>query len=174
MTLFPSFVLSAEKWTRDFLGGRNVQGSDKYARVVELRVLNMQISVLNAIEAPGGNDPTAEFESLQEFAEFFLQLRVACEQRLCLVRAISNGSSGQRSPSSARFKCGTNMTKRAHSSPIVVPNELNFARRCAQVFVSRGVGASFPPIQCASCASRTRMAIPMSPMPILGCRLLSG
>ena len=38
-------------------------------RVAKLRIINMQITVLNAIKAPGANDPIAESESLREFVE---------------------------------------------------------------------------------------------------------
>ena len=65
--------LGVEKSSRDFLGGWNAQ------------IINMQISVLNAVKDPAAVDPIAESESLREFADFLQSTPVTDKARAALV-----------------------------------------------------------------------------------------
>ena len=86
----PSYTaaLKVEKTTRDFLGGWNAQGSDRYSRIARLRIFNMQKAVLQAIRSAEGMDPAFESEALQEFVEFLNSCHLAEEAKTSLVRAM--------------------------------------------------------------------------------------
>ena len=80
--------LGVEKSSRDFLGGWNAQGSERYVRVAKLREINMQITVLNAIKTPASDDPIAESESVREFVEFLQTAPLPEETKSSLVRTM--------------------------------------------------------------------------------------
>ena len=79
--------LGVQKSMRDFLGGWNAEGSDRYVRVANLRILNMHISVLS-VKTSGSDDPIAETESLREFVEFLQSTPIADKQTSSLARAM--------------------------------------------------------------------------------------
>ena len=86
--LLSTVALGVEETTRDFLGKWNAQGSDRYARVAKLRVLNVQSSVLNVIKAPGAENPITDSDTLREYMELLKSTTLTDEQRSSLVRAM--------------------------------------------------------------------------------------
>ena len=83
-------ALDFSKEERDYLGGWSPQGSDRYARIAGLRILNLQRAVARSIRQGPQGDSLGERETLKKFEDFMQQKNVAPETLCAISSAISS------------------------------------------------------------------------------------
>ena len=72
--------------TRDFLGGWNAQGSNRYTRLARRRIFDMQLAVLRSLSQPELQDPLGESDTVIEFAEYLTTLTGEEEHKAKILR----------------------------------------------------------------------------------------
>ena len=81
-------ILGYDKSTRDFLGGWNAQGSDRYTRAARTRIFDMQLAVVKALAISGDMDVIGESETAAEFSDYLSSLPLAEDLKLAVLRGL--------------------------------------------------------------------------------------